>query len=65
MAVEIIESNVDLIPVGKYTDDEFRGLLEKYRQKNTPSYPGATSSRIEDGSHIYLDNGDKLKIRRY
>lgn len=40
MAVEIIESNVDLIP-------------------------GATSSRIEDGSHIYLDNGDKLKIRRY
>lgn len=49
--IEVIESNVDMILIGKYTNLKFEDLLELYRRNNTPSYPGATSIKIVSG-HI-------------
>ena len=50
--VKVIESNVNMISVAEYSDEQFETLLEKYRKENTLSCPGATSSRIESFSYI-------------
>ncbi|EGQ26747.1 hypothetical protein HMPREF9372_1288 [Sporosarcina newyorkensis 2681] len=64
MTVKVVESNVKLIPTGEYTDQEFDDLVEEYRKANMASYPGATFSTTEDGSHLYLKGSDKVKLIR-
>ncbi|MEK4253439.1 hypothetical protein [Ureibacillus sp. FSL K6-2830] len=64
MTVKVVESNVKLIPVGIYTDQEFDDLVEEYRLANMATYPGATFSTTEDGSHLYLMGSDKVKLVR-